>query len=243
MYDCHCHLLPEIDDGASNLEEALALARHAVTAGITHSIVTPHQHYGRYDNQAHNIAESFESLKKALAENQIDLEIGFASEVRVSPEIMPWLSQNEIPFLGDYEDQKVILLEMPHSHVPAGIENMLRWLSNQGVIAMIAHPERNKDIMREPSRVIPLYNEGCLFQLTAGSVAGNFGESARQAAKYLLQNNYAHILASDAHNLKSRPPELEPGRKAAERYIGESASWDLVLTHPKSLTQMHFEPS
>jgi len=95
--------------------------------------------------------------------------------------------------------------------------------------------------MRDPKKVMPLYNQGCQFQLTAGAVAGKFGESCLNVAQYLLKSGFVSLLASDAHNLKHRPPELEPGRRAAEEIVGESKSWDMVKTYPESITAMHFD--
>jgi len=240
MYDLHCHFLPGIDDGAKDISEALAMSRHAVSSGITHSILTPHIQHGRYDNDLFSIERSFKAFQQALIEHEIQLHIGFAAEVRITHDIIELIEQGKIPFLGNNSSKNFILLELPHSHIPAGTDNMIKWLSSKNIIPIIPHPERNKEIMREPKKVIPLYNQGCQFQLTAGAVAGQFGKACFNAAQYLLQGGFVFLLATDAHNLKHRPPELEPGRQSAEKIVGESASWDLVLTNPQAITGMHF---
>jgi len=66
MIDIHSHLLPGIDDGAKTLDEAVALARHAASHGITHSVITPHIHPGRYDNDCDIIFEAFELLQNEI---------------------------------------------------------------------------------------------------------------------------------------------------------------------------------
>ena len=240
MIDLHCHFLPGIDDGARDLAEALAMARHAVASGITHSVLTPHQHYGRYENDALSIAIAFKLFQQSLADEAIPLQIGYAAEVRIVPEIVSWVEQGLIPFLGRKGDKDLLLLELPHSHIPAGTQNMVSWLVAHNIVPVIAHPERNKEVMGDAKKIIPLYNLGCLFQLTAGAVAGQFGEPSRQTAEQLLKGGYVTLLATDAHNLKHRPPELEPGRRAAERIVGESASWDLVKANPEAIAAVHF---
>ena len=100
---------------------------------------------------------------------------------------------------------------------------------------MIAHPERNKDIMRSIDKLLPFVRLGCLLQLTAGAVAGAFGEPARLRAVDLLGRGWVTILASDAHNMEARPPELEPGRLAAARVVGEEESWQLVRERPAQI--------
>ncbi len=240
MIDLHCHFLPGIDDGAGNITEALALARLSVANGITHAVLTPHIHLGRFDNTKAEITAAFNLFKRALKHEAIPLNVGMAAEVRLVPELMTQISQNELPFLGRWQGNSILLLELPHSHIPAGTDQFIRWLHKQGVIAMIAHPERNKDVIRDFKKIKPLLRTGCLFQVTAGSLEGRFGAEAKLRAEQLLLLGVVTILATDAHHILRRPPELEPGRKAAEVIVGESASWDLVVTNPQQISENHF---
>jgi protein-tyrosine phosphatase len=240
MIDLHCHILPGIDDGANDLEQSLHLARLAVADGITHAVATPHIHPGRYDNTLETITKAYRLLKLALEVKKIPLQLGMAAEVRYSAEILTMVTANQLPFLGQWQGEKVLLLEMPHQEVPPGIEQLVRWLVGQGIRPMIAHPERNKDILRDYNRIKPLAQEGCLFQLTAGAVAGHFGEPVKQLSKQILEANLATILATDAHNTERRPPVLEAGRRAAEAILGESKSWELVQTTPAQIAKPHF---
>ncbi|WP_315983498.1 CpsB/CapC family capsule biosynthesis tyrosine phosphatase [Aliamphritea spongicola] len=118
MIDLHCHLLPGIDDGPASLEEAVELAAMAAADGITHAVATPHIHPGRYDNNIHSITPAYEALKNAIVERNIPLELGMAAEVRISVEMLAMIPTNQIPFLGEWEGRKVLLLELPHSHIP-----------------------------------------------------------------------------------------------------------------------------
>ena len=240
MIDLHCHLLPGIDDGARDLDQALRLARMAVADGITHCVATPHIHPGRYDNTLASITATFTEFKQALADAQVPLQLGMAAEIRLSEEILVMVAQQQVPFLGKWEGGRVLLLELPHSHIPPGVEQLIRWLQKQNIRPMIAHPERNKDVLRDFNKVLPLAREGCLFQVTAGAVAGDFGEGPMQRAQELLQQGLVTILATDAHHEVRRPPVLEKGRRAAEIVVGESASWDLVRHNPGRIAASHF---
>lgn len=240
MIDLHCHLLPGIDDGARDLAEALRLAQMAVADGITHCVATPHIHPGRYPNTLATIGEAFDGLKKALAAESIPLQLGMAAEIRLSEDILAMVTEQQVPFLGDWDGEKVLLLELPHSHIPPGVEQLIRWLQKRNIRPMIAHPERNKDILRDLDKVTPLARLGCLFQVTAGAVAGHFGEGAMQRAHELLQRDLVTILATDAHHEERRPPVLETGRRAAESLVGESKSWELVRENPARIAACHF---
>ena len=240
MIDLHSHLLPGIDDGAQIIEEALALARIAVDNGITRSVVTPHIHPGRYDNDIESIRTAFDLLRDGLAREQIPLEIAMAAEVRISAEILPMIATGKIPFLGQDGGSKVMLLEFPHSHILPGTENMIRFLLRKNIRPMIAHPERNKDVIRELGKIAPFVEMGCLLQITAGSVAGDFGPQAEHRALEMLERGWVDVLASDAHNIQYRPPNLEPGRAAAARVVGEAESWRLVQERPGALSDHLF---
>ncbi len=237
MYDLHCHLLPGIDDGPETLDEALAMARLAVVEGIRKSVVTPHLHVGRWDNDRTTIEAAVAAYRRALAAADIALEIGFAAEVRCDYDILPLIEQDRVPFLGTLDGKRVLLLEFPHSHVPVGSDKLVEWLQAHGVQPMIAHPERNKDIMRELARLEPFVRAGCLVQLTADAVAGGFGAEAKQRAQEMLERGWVTVLASDAHDTDARPPRLRAGLAAAAQILGESAARALVDDVPRRIVE------
>jgi protein-tyrosine phosphatase len=232
VIDIHCHLLHGIDDGASTVEQSLELARYAVADGITHMVLTPHIQPGVYDNSLLTISETFELFVASLNENSISLNVSMAAEVRICPEILPMLEKETLPLFVSPEGKRTLLLELPHSHVPPGTDKMLKWLLDNDVGVLIAHPERNKEIMQNFSRVKTLVDLGCMLQLTSGSVSGQFGIAPRMAAEYILQQGWANILASDAHNLRSRPPQLSDGKVAAAVITGARKAYELVCESP-----------
>ncbi len=239
MFDLHCHFLPGIDDGPETLDQALGLAKLAVANGITHSVVTPHVHLGRYENTKASIHEVFQNFKQALTEHDITLNVAYAGEVRLGAEILELVLSQQIPYLGRWQNHDVLLLEFPHSHIPPGADKLVDWLLKQNVLPMIAHPERNKDVMRSFDKITPFIERGCLFQLTAGSVAGKFGENAHNRAIELLETGKMTILASDAHNIDHRPPVLLEGLEVAKTVLGEDAI-KLVLDNPRTISQELF---
>jgi protein-tyrosine phosphatase len=240
MIDLHCHLLPGIDDGPESLEDALAMARSAHASGIRAAVLTPHLHLGRYENTLASIRTAASAFANELEQAGIPLRIGYAAEVRICAELTQLVDSGEIPFLGEHEGRRVMLLEFPHSHIPPGSDRMVSWLLDHGIQPMIAHPERNKDVMRRPDKLAPFREMGCLMQLTAGSLAGRFGAAALQRARELLEQGWVHVLASDAHNLHARRPELETGRLAAEQIVGAAMSWRLVRDNPLAIAGARF---
>src|SRR5512147_617764 len=193
MIDLHCHLVPGIDDGPETLEESLAMARLAVAAGITAARTTPHIHVGRWDNDLAKISAAVDALRAEIERVGIPLELSFAAEVRLDYDILPMIEEGRIPFLGTLEGQRVLLLEFPHSHVPVGADKFVAWLLARNIRPMIAHPERNKDLMREPARIEPFLEAGCLLQITADAITGGFGELCALRAREFLERGWVSV--------------------------------------------------
>ncbi len=212
MIDLHCHFLPGIDDGAETLEQALALARLAVEDGIQVSVMTPHIHSGWYDNDRESIERARVSFQQALTAEGIPLLVRTGGEVRLGGEVMDLLEQDMIPFYGTWDGYRVMLLEFPHSHIPVGADRLVRWLIERRVRPLIAHPERNKDLIKSPEKIRPFMDMGCFLQVTAGSVFGQFGPGSAAAAAYYLEQDWVFALATDAHDTRHRVPNLSRAR-------------------------------
>jgi protein-tyrosine phosphatase len=241
MIDLHCHLLPGIDDGARDMKESLALARLAYTNGIRKAIVTPHIYPGRYNNDANNIRKVFTTFKQTLQDYDIPLQVGMAAEVRICPEIPMMLEQNLIPFLGYSDGYSILLLELPYQQIPLGSDKIINWLLQRKIRPLIAHPERNGEIVSNLKKVQPFIELGCWLQLTAASVVGYFGNKTQQCSHQLLEKGWVSVIATDAHNQEFRPPDLASGRIAAARIVGDTAAWALVREIPAQITRAQFE--
>lgn len=242
MIDLHCHLLPGIDDGPATPAEALALCRIAVADGITHAIVTPHIHPGRWPNTKNSIARDCARLQRALRKRDIPLQVGFAAEVRLTDQIMTQVEANEIPFYGEVGGYQVMLLEFPHGHIIPGSDKLVQWLLARKIRPLIAHPERNKQVMKDPAQLTPFIEAGCWLQLTAGAVIGGFGERAREVARLLLEDDVVQVIASDGHNANARPPRLRKAFDSISHDYGEARARRLMQETPSGITAVQFKP-
>lgn len=232
MIDLHNHILSGIDDGPAALSDSLNMARMAVDDGIQHIVATPHIHPGRYDNQISTIEPVLQNLQREIKNNNIPISLSLGAEVRISAEMLSMIPATKIPFIGTWLGKKVLLLELPHSHVLPGTEKLIYWLQNHNIIPMIAHPERNKEIMKNSDKLAPFIDTGCLIQITAMSITGEFGQSAQACATHILQRGWATVLATDSHNITHRPPILSQGLKAAADIVGADAAKKLVVDNP-----------
>jgi protein-tyrosine phosphatase len=121
-----------------------------------------------------------------------------------------------------------LLVECPFSPISAELEPIVFELHQSGWRVLLAHPERSAAFHRAPDRLARLVDGGCLVQVTAGSLVGQFGETARRYSVALLRDGLVHVLASDAHDAIDRPPGLTAGLARAERDlpgIAAHAEW------------------
>ena len=237
MIDIHSHILPGVDDGARTLDESLDMLRMAADNGVTIQVLTPHIHYGRYENQKADLQQRFAVFQDQVDSANIKIGLQLGSEVRIGTEIMQLVAQDAIPTLGVYNGKKTFLLEFPRIEVPVGYENLVKWLINKNYLPIIVHPERNQTFVRLPQKLQVLTDMGCPLQITASSLIGAFGEEAQQNAELLLQEGRVSAIASDCHNLKGRKPNLNEGVLAAQLLIGDDLARSLVNTQPAQLIE------
>jgi protein-tyrosine phosphatase len=235
VIDLHCHYLPEVDDGAASLREALGLLRLAMKDGATKLVLTPHLFVGRWDNVASMLRPRFEAFCALAKAKDIEIEMFLGAEVRLQPDLVRLVDRGEISYIGGWDGFKVMLLELEDGRIPVGAINGVRYLKREGILPMLAHPERNKAVMADPEVLEPFVAEGCLLQLTAASIIGGFGKRAEAAAHRLLELGWVTAVASDAHNLLHRPPLMTPARDLLAEYYGKALARALTQDAPARL--------
>lgn len=217
------------------MQEALALASAAVEDGITHSVLTSHVDLERYTNQRSNLETVFAHFSEQLALAKIPLQLRLGGEARLGPELIDLIADNEVPFLGEVDGWRILLLEFPHQMIPVGSGRFIYSLLKQKIRPLIAHPERNKAVMAQPERIEEFTDAGCWLQLTAGSLVGRFGAVAQQVAFKLVEDGHHCLAATDAHNLTSRPPRLREAKEILQTRYGELVADDMVLKRPAQI--------
>lgn len=232
MIDIHNHFLPGIDDGARDMQEALAMARLAVADGVTHLVCTPHIHPGIFDNSLETIEPAVDAYRSALEEAGLPLMLAAAAEVHFGVEVMSMFANKTLPWLGEWEGRRVLLLEFPHSGLPFGAERLVDWLLERDVIPMIAHPERNRDFLMTPNRLALFTAKGCLAQVTGSALTDAFGKQPQACAARWIVEGQITCIASDAHNLDRRPPNMSNAARAARELVGEQAADQLTCDNP-----------
>ena len=206
MVDIHSHIINEIDDGSKSIEMTINMLKKAEESGTTDIIATPHFMRGRFEVEYKEVIEKVEELKKIVKENNIDIKIYVGQEVYYSKNLLEYYNDKMI---GTINNTKYMLIELPMLDFDIDeVINTIYELQIRGIVPIIAHPERYKPFIKKPSMINALINEGMLFQMNAGSIAGDFGKDVKKtAAKYLEHNVYSFI-GSDAHRDRGRDTDI-----------------------------------
>jgi len=234
MIDIHNHILPGIDDGPSDWEEALALARNAVANGISTVVATPHHAHERYDNRAETVLSLTEQMNSRLQQEGIPLEVLAGQEIRVHQELLNRWEQGAKGGLRSLADTRYLLLELPSANVPDGTHELIYELSLKEVTVVVAHPERNRELASDTNKLLRLIECGALAQVTAHSLLGLFGRGTERTAWTMCKQGFIHFVASDAHNTGRRDFRL---REAYER-IGERMGGNAAAYYKRNAEQL-----
>ena len=206
MVDLHCHILPDMDDGARESEEAIAMARLALDRGTTRLVATPHCRTGG----AEQVLKATDFLRQQLQCLQLPMKIYAGMEIFVTRETPRLLREGKLLTLNnsryplvefDFEDDK---------YIP-----VLHQLVEAGYCPVVAHPERYRYIQQDPRILNEWIDMGCLLQLNKASLSGYFGSTCRELALALVARGYAGVVASDAHGCERRTPRM-------------SRTWDIL---------------
>ncbi len=230
MIDIHSHILPDLDDGAHDLEESLKMLEIAAADGIRTMVATPHMLHGAFPVTVPDTRDRYATLTAAARERGFDMEILLGSEIHLEIDILGALRNDQALPLG--EAGRVILLELPTTSIPTGTEDVIFEMQTEGYAVIIAHPERNDELARNLERVTKLKDRGVLMQVTARSVTGGFGSRAKKVARKMAKEGLIDILATDAHAASGRVPVLSDALKWLSKKIGEDEAMDLVTRNP-----------
>lgn len=232
MIDMHVHILPGVDDGPQTMEEALELARVLVQEGIQYAVATPHYNdeYPRYS--ALDVYKRVESMQQELERQNIPLRLFAGHEVLIKPGLVDDVRVGRVATL---HRSRYLLLELWTDGWVPDTERVIFELLASGIIPVIAHPERYKVIQQDPARLVALLRMGAISQVTASSLLGKQGRTACRTAEMLLKKKLVHCLASDAHGVHKRPPEVVRSLQHAESLLGSESVYQLVHVHPAAM--------
>ncbi len=239
MIDLHSHILPGIDDGAQTLEISLEMARIAVADGTTVMACTPHIYPGMYMNDSGGIHAERDKLQAALDVYKIPLKLVVGADAHLVPELLDGLKTGRVPTLNG---SRYFLLEPSHHVAPPHFESSVFNIMAAGFLPVLTHPERLVWIENHYDTFVALAKRGVWMQITAGALLGKFGKPARRWSERLLDDGYVHLIASDAHTVNMRNPQMAEAVERAASFVGKDEARRMVYDRPQAILD-NLEPT
>jgi tyrosine-protein phosphatase YwqE len=218
--DIHSHLLPNIDDGAKNIEDSKFLLESMINFGFTKIITTPHTIENIWNNTPVTIGNALELTNENLAPLTEKIKLKAASEYILDDYFMGLVAQGNLLPLKD----KFVLVEMSYINPPIQLFDYLFNLQLAGYTPVLAHPERYVFYHADLSNYTKLKKAGCYFQMNLLSATGYYGKEVAKIADELLKKDMIDFVGSDFHHKHhvasfSKPiviKEIDRIKKAAE---------------------------
>lgn len=231
VLDLHCHILPGLDDGAPDPEVAVRMAAMAADCGVSHIFATPHCNTRdeRRNFRSAALFGAFYALQSALDELEIPVKILSGSEVLARGRFEEHLEAGDFMTLNG---SRYLLVEFYFDELPAYIEHCLRAVEAQGLVPVVAHPERYFCVQDAPALALRWAERGRVLQLNKGSLLGELGEGAYEAACLLLGQGAVSVIASDAHHYRWRSPHFGELLKLLEQRFPELSPERLLHRNP-----------
>jgi len=235
MIDLHTHILPGVDDGVKTIDDAVLFARVAAADGVTTIVATPHYREGFYMNTRPDVLAGVAVLNERLQAEQIPIEILPGAEIHISADLVSRVKSGHAPTLAD--NGRTVLFELSMSQYPPDLEQLVFQMRLAGLQVLFAHPERIRYFQDDIARYEAVIRLGAFGQITTGSVTGVFGEDVMEFSEELARKRLVHVVASDAHNTRGRPPVLSSSLERLGSWIGDDFAARMTEEFPKAFIE------
>lgn len=232
LTDIHCHLLPKVDDGAKSEEEALKLLEMEYAQGVRRIIVTPHYRIEMFETDQERIEQQYRWLKATAEQLHDDLEIYLGCEYHANSGILEDLKTHRREALAG---SRYVLVEFSGMDSFAKQRKQIRELTGAGYIPVIAHAERYECLRNDIKNIEELIFFGAKIQVNADSVLGEEGRKTKAFCKKLMKQDLVDFIASDAHCMKGRAPNLGRCAEYVEKKMGHEYARRIFVENPSEI--------
>ncbi|MBI1895609.1 MAG: exopolysaccharide biosynthesis protein [Acidobacteria bacterium] len=228
MIDLHTHILWGIDDGPESFDDSLAMVELAAAAGTTDIVATPHANTD-YSFDAGLVDERIRELSEAVG-GAIRIRRGCDFHLKYD------LIEDALidPAKYTINRRRYLLVELSTLTIFNTTGRDLGRLRGAGMLPVITHPERNPLLQQRFELLERWVAEGCYLQVTADSYLGRWGNTAQKFCEQLTEAGLVHFVATDAHGVRDRAPDLRAARRHLARRYGEKLAAELLVINPQA---------
>ncbi|MEO8594407.1 MAG: CpsB/CapC family capsule biosynthesis tyrosine phosphatase [Candidatus Solibacter sp.] len=228
MIDIHSHILPGLDDGSRSLEESVAMLRQAEAAGTTDIVASPHANQ-EYNFDPQVVHQKIGELQAAVGDTP---RIHYGCDFHLTPENIEDALRSPEKYSIDHHGY--LLVEFSDFLIPKTTDQLFASMMQAGLSPIVTHPERNQLLQRRLPDLEAWVSMGVHMQVTAASLLGRFGNTAKKCSHELMNRGLVHFLASDAHDTKWRTTAMDEARRYVERRFGPEVALRLFVENPRS---------
>ena len=232
IYDIHCHIVPGVDDGATDIEETGKLLRMEYEQGVRTIIATPHFRFRMFETSAEKVKEQFKLVEKAAAEVASDLHVYLGCEFHTNMEMISMLRENKVMTMAG---SRYVLTEFSHNSEENYIRERLSTLLSGGYKPIVAHIERYEATRTSMDFVEELVDMGAYMQINADSIIGKEGFGTKRYCKKLMKYDLVHFVGSDCHNLTSRVSRIGEAYNYVSKKMDEAYADHLFIENPRKI--------
>ncbi|MCU9533601.1 capsular polysaccharide biosynthesis protein Cps4B [Streptococcus sp. CSL10205-OR2] len=239
MIDVHSHIIFDVDDGPSTLEESVSLLKLAYSQGVRKVVSTSHRRKGMFETPEEKIAKNFQIVKETMKEIRPNLELYYGGELYYSFDVQKGLEEKRIPTMNN---TRFALIEFssgtPWKEIHSALSNVLML----GITPLVAHIERYNALEFDEKRVKEIINMGCYTQINSSNVLkpklfGDKYKIYKKRAKFFLEKDLVHCVASDMHNTDVRPPYMKEAYAQIKKDYGKKKADELFIINPGTLLE------
>lgn len=236
MIDIHTHILPGLDDGARDMEDALSMAAMAWKSGVHTLVATSHANTGGFfrEYSVDEYLERLEEFRKALDDVNLPLRVFSGMEIYMTREVPRMIREGRLLSLNH---TRYFLTEFSFGIEQEEMDEMLEELIELEITPVIAHPERYQCVQESEKSIFEWKNRGCLIQVNRGSIFGKFGSEAKRCVDRLLDQHMVTCIASDAHKPYERTTYMADIKEYMEQEYSFEYSKKLLYDNPKRILE------
>lgn len=242
MIDIHSHIVFDVDDGLKTLEESLSLIEESYRQGVRIIVSTSHRRKGMFETPEDIIFKNFSIVKHEAEKRFEHLQILYGGELYYTSDMLEKLKLKQIPTLNN---TKFALIEFSMQTSWKDIHTALSNVLMLGITPVVAHIERYNALENQKERVKEIINMGCYTQINSSHILkqklfNDKHKRFKKRARYFLEENLVHFVASDMHNLDVRPPFLAEAYKIICRDFGKERANQLFIENAQSILKNHY---
>ena len=232
--DIHCHILPYVDDGAEQKEESMALLESQFQQGVRVICVTPHLRRGMFETPDEVVLEQFERMQERARAFEGKMHLYLSREYYCDSSFVQRVEAGNVIPMGNGE---YLLTEFSTRYSKEEAYEFIKLIRKAGYRPLIAHVERFPEL-KDLKCVERMIHLGAKIQVNAGSLLGREGILQALWTRRLIKNHLVHVVASDAHDTETRPPELGKVAKYLKNFVGEAETKNLLYENPLTILNL-----